>query len=140
MEKKKVKVVDYIEFLTNKDEKWKWKYKKDDITIVDDLKPEPDPVYPDFEQDEDNVVIEEDTISDDITNAVIDRRRYSNINIISKESFITNLNVIDIKKIKTENNQETINLIIQKGNSYVKELESTAPFNTVDLKSKEIIN
>jgi hypothetical protein len=140
MERKKVQVVDYIEFISNKDQKWQWKYKKDDIKVVDELKPDLDPVYPDFSQDEDDVVIEEDNVSGDLTDVKIDRSRYSKINIISKKSFITNLNVIEIKKVKAENKQQTINLIIEKGNSYVKDLESTAPFNTVDLKSKEIIN
>ena len=103
MEKQKVQVVDYIEFISNKDQKWQWKYKKDDIKVVDELKPDLDPVYPDFSQDEDDVVIEEDNVSGDLTDVKIDRSRYSKINIISKESFITNLNVIEIKKVKEEN-------------------------------------
>ena len=85
MQKKKVQVVDYIEFITNKDQKWQWKYKKDDIKVVDELKPDLDPVYPDFNQDEDDVVIEEDNVSGELTDVKIDRSRYSKINIISKK-------------------------------------------------------
>ena len=141
MNKTKVQIVDYESFLYKENDKWHWNIKQKEPDKIDDIKPPfPDPVYPDFGLDEDVIVIDDEVVTDDTTTVFAHRGRFNDVKIETKKSFILNLVSVDIAKTTVKNEIDSFNINIDKRNLYVKELESTAPFEVITLKSKEIIN
>jgi len=141
MDKIKVHIVDYEDFKYQQNEKWKWKFKKKLPIILDDSKPPiPDPIYPDFNLDDDVIVIDDEIVSDETTTVFSHRGKFSNLSIETKKSFILKLSGTGIHGISIENQTSKFNIEINKRDLYAKELESTAAFEVITLKSKEIIN